>query len=156
MFGKKKDATPEGSLKVDGYMGSVLFDGETITISKTARGATRIPVQQIASVAIEPAGLGMKGIRFLTSASSTGRVKALGSHKDLASDPQTLTFRSGRLGEFETLAQRVEAAIHDTGAPRSPEVRDVTAKLADLAQMHRDGTLTDEEFSSAKNKLLGQ
>jgi hypothetical protein len=31
---------------------------------------------------------------------------------------------------------------------------DLTAKLQQLAQMHRDGILSDEQFEAAKNKLL--
>lgn len=32
---------------------------------------------------------------------------------------------------------------------------DVTARLQDLAQLHADGTLSDEEFAAAKAKVLG-
>ncbi len=31
---------------------------------------------------------------------------------------------------------------------------DLTANLQQLAQMHRDGILSDEQFEAAKNKLL--
>ena len=31
---------------------------------------------------------------------------------------------------------------------------DLAAKLQQLAQMHRDGILSDEQFEAAKNKLL--
>jgi hypothetical protein len=39
-------------------------------------------------------------------------------------------------------------------APPEPEV-DETAKLQDLAQLHAQGVLTDEEFAAAKAKILG-
>ena len=33
--------------------------------------------------------------------------------------------------------------------------KDVTAELQKLADLHKSGVLTDEEFSAAKKKLLG-
>jgi hypothetical protein len=33
--------------------------------------------------------------------------------------------------------------------------KDVTAELQKLAEMHKSGILTDEEFAAAKKKLLG-
>ena len=39
-------------------------------------------------------------------------------------------------------------------APPEPE-DDATAKLQDLAQLHKQGVLTDEEFAAAKAKILG-
>jgi hypothetical protein len=32
---------------------------------------------------------------------------------------------------------------------------DVIAKLKDLGELHRSGSLTDEEFAAAKGRLLG-
>jgi hypothetical protein len=42
----------------------------------------------------------------------------------------------------------------DTGADK-PAAADVTAQLANLAQMHARGELTDEEYASAKARVLG-
>jgi hypothetical protein len=39
-------------------------------------------------------------------------------------------------------------------APQAPAQDDVTAKLQQLADLHAQGVLTDEEFSAAKVKLL--
>jgi nucleoside phosphorylase len=38
-------------------------------------------------------------------------------------------------------------------APAAPE-SDLTAKLQQLAELHKSGVLTDEEFAAAKQKLL--
>lgn len=157
MFGKKSttEDTSPGVTKLDGHMGSVSFDGHTVTVTKKFRGETRIPVGQIASVVIEPAGIGYKGIRFATSATSTSEIKPIGSHADVASDPNALTFKSGRSAEFEALAQAVEAAIHSGPAPAAaPQGDDLATKLANLGQLHQQGILTDDEFANAKAKLL--
>lgn len=96
---------------VKGHMGSVEFDGTTVTIEKSMRGRQTIPLEHVTSVGIVNAGVGMRAIRFSVAGGSTaGRSVALGSHRDLASDPYALTFRKKRLGEFEELAQAVLAA----------------------------------------------
>ena len=69
----------------------------------------------------------------------------------------TATAVSGRV-------QRRQAARYDEQdaqqqpqyeqAPPAPE-DDSTAKLQELAQLHAQGVLTDEEFAAAKAKLLG-
>ena len=40
-------------------------------------------------------------------------------------------------------------------APAAPAEDDATAQLQDLAQLHTQGVLTDEEFAAAKAKILG-
>lgn len=97
--------------ELKGYMGTVSFDGNTVTITKKARGAQAIPVSAIASIGIEPAGLGMKGIRFSVAGGTLqGAVRPVGSHKNLAQDPFALTFKSRRASEFEEFAAQVRAA----------------------------------------------
>lgn len=106
---KRTEVKPE---VLKGYLGSVEFDGATVTIRKKMRGQVRIPIGQIAAVVIVPAGIGMGGIRFDVAGGTTQRrVAAVGSHKDIASDPQALTFLVSRRAEFEKFASRVEDAI---------------------------------------------
>jgi membrane protease subunit (stomatin/prohibitin family) len=40
-------------------------------------------------------------------------------------------------------------------AQQAPPAADKTAELQNLAQLHSQGVLTDEEFAAAKAKLLG-
>lgn len=96
---------------VKGHLGSVTFDGETVVIEKKLRGATRIPVDNIQSISVEKAGIGMRGVRFAVAGGSQAHNQvALGAHKDLAQDPYGLTFRTKALPEFEALVSEVEAA----------------------------------------------
>ena len=39
--------------------------------------------------------------------------------------------------------------------PPEPQEEDATAQLQNLAQLHSQGVLTDEEFAAAKAKILG-
>jgi len=50
-------------------------------------------------------------------------------------------------------ARQEGAAQAQTAAP--PATKDVTAELQKLADLHKSGVLTDEEFAAAKKKLLG-
>ena len=48
-----------------------------------------------------------------------------------------------------------EAMAAAPAAPAAAPAKDVTAELQKLADLHKSGVLTDEEFSAAKKKLLG-
>jgi membrane protease subunit (stomatin/prohibitin family) len=51
-------------------------------------------------------------------------------------------------------AKEQGAAEAMAAAPAAP-TKDVTAELQKLADLHKSGVLTDEEFTAAKKKLLG-
>ena len=51
-------------------------------------------------------------------------------------------------------AKQQGAAEAMAAAPAAPP-KDVTTELQKLADMHKSGVLTDEEFAAAKKKLLG-
>ncbi len=54
----------------------------------------------------------------------------------------------------EGAAEAMAAAPAAPMAPMAP-TKDVTTELQKLADLHKSGVLTDEEFSAAKKKLLG-
>ncbi|WP_285115283.1 SHOCT domain-containing protein [Leifsonia sp. fls2-241-R2A-40a] len=63
--------------------------------------------------------------------------------------------------EMQQMAQQAaaqQAALQQQAAPAQPAVAgggdDMMAKLQQLATLHTQGVLTDEEFASAKAKLL--
>ena len=47
------------------------------------------------------------------------------------------------------------AAAAEPAAPPAPEQDEQVAKLQELAQLHKQGVLSDEEFAAAKAKVLG-
>ncbi len=51
---------------------------------------------------------------------------------------------------------RQEGAAQAQTAAAAPATKDVTAELQKLADLHKSGVLTAEEFTAAKKKLLGQ
>ena len=53
----------------------------------------------------------------------------------------------------EQYAQQAAAAA--AAAPPPPQEDDATAQLQNLANLHAQGVLTDEEFAASKAKILG-
>jgi membrane protease subunit (stomatin/prohibitin family) len=51
-------------------------------------------------------------------------------------------------------AKQQGAAQAMAAAPAAAPTKDVTAELQKLADLHKSGVLTDEEFAAAKKKLL--
>ena len=48
-----------------------------------------------------------------------------------------------------------QGAVEAMAAAPAAPTKDVTAELQKLADLHKSGVLTDEEFTAAKKKLLG-
>ena len=69
----------------------------------------------------------------------------------------TATAVSGRVARRQNArwAEDDQAAYDQQTAQQAPPVDDKTAELQNLAQLHSQGVLTDEEFAAAKAKLLG-
>jgi hypothetical protein len=68
----------------------------------------------------------------------------------------TATAVSGRVQrrQYEKYAQE-DAQQAPQPPPAAPAEEDETAQLQNLAQLHAQGVLTDEEFAAAKAKILG-
>lgn len=68
----------------------------------------------------------------------------------------TATAVSGRVAHNQQekyAAQDAQAAA--AAAPAAPASEDPTEKVKQLADLHAQGILTDEEFAAAKKKALG-
>lgn len=73
---------------------------------------------------------------------------AIGKHAAQAQAAQAQAQKEQ--GAQEALKQQSATA---TPAPAA-QMADVTAQLQKLAELHKSGALTDEEFAAAKKKLL--
>ena len=71
----------------------------------------------------------------------------------------TATAVSGRVAHRQNEKYANQAAEQQAAAapaaPAAPAVDDTTAKLTELANLHAQGILSDEEFAAAKAKALG-
>lgn len=69
----------------------------------------------------------------------------------------TATAVSGRVARRQAAKydQPQEAAAPAPAAPAAPQQDEQIAKLQELAQLNKQGVLSDEEFAAAKAKVLG-
>jgi hypothetical protein len=68
----------------------------------------------------------------------------------------TATAVSGRVQRRQAARwEQEDAQQYQEQAPPPAEEEDATAQLQNLAQLHSQGVLTDEEFAAAKAKILG-
>jgi membrane protease subunit (stomatin/prohibitin family) len=72
----------------------------------------------------------------------------------------TATAVSGRVARrqaarYDEPQQEYAPPAPAQAAPAAPAQDDQVAKLQDLAQLNKQGVLTDEEFAAAKAKILG-
>lgn len=145
--------------------GSASFDGEQVRLewnwlaeeTKSATGTQRIALTDIVEVEWVPlVGMENGRLRFRTS----GAPDSLPAKRD----PHCLTWGLRKEGGTTVLlATAVIARLPHPFAHEEPESenpaenRDPDAmlrRLRELGELHRDGTLTDEEFAAAKALLL--
>ena len=65
---------------------------------------------------------------------------------------------AGRVARKQQAAAQAQAAQQQAASPAAPEApaaADPVAKVKELADLHAQGILTDEEFAAAKAKALG-
>jgi Short C-terminal domain len=68
----------------------------------------------------------------------------------------TATAVSGRVHRRQAARwEEEDAQQYQHEAPPPEQEEDATAKLQNLANLHAQGVLTDEEFAAAKAKILG-
>ena len=67
----------------------------------------------------------------------------------------TATAVSGRVARRQMGMAAQEAASYQAAAPAAPAQDDSLVKVQELAALHAQGILSDEEFAAAKAKALG-
>jgi membrane protease subunit (stomatin/prohibitin family) len=63
--------------------------------------------------------------------------------------------QNARWAEEDQAAYEQQMAQQPPPQQQAPPAEDKTAELQNLAELHTQGVLTDEEFAAAKAKLLG-
>ena len=82
-----------------------------------------------------------------TATAVSGRVAHRQSERYAAQEQQEYANQAYQQQQYE---QQMAAQ-----QPAAPEQDEQVAKLQDLAQLHKQGILSDDEFAAAKAKLLG-
>jgi hypothetical protein len=148
-------------VEVKGYTGTVVFDGQSITIIKTGvgrvssgRGQIRIPVRSVTAVMWKPAGPVVNGyIHFSVPGGTDRRSRSQSANVRLS--PNTVSFLRSQMQEFEALRNAVEEAIQH-GLQPTVVPASITEQIAQFAALRDQGILTEEEFAAKKASLLSQ
>ena len=69
--------------------------------------------------------------------------------------PPASSQKNARWAEEDQAAYDQQAAQQQAPPPPAPAADDQAAQLQNLAELHSQGVLTDDEFAAAKAKLLG-
>lgn len=72
-----------------------------------------------------------------------------------AAEQQAAADQNAQLQQQNAALQQQAAAPAPAAAPAAPAVDPTTAQLENLANLHAQGILSDEEFAAAKAKALG-
>lgn len=147
-----------------GHNGTVTFDGDFVTISRTGalarltigKGDKRIPVGSITAVQWKPPGALMNGFISFTLGGGNEKRSAFGSQTSSASHDENSVIVTKKQGaEFEALRSRVESVIADRGRPQqAAQAANPMEQLRQLADLHAAGVVSDEEFAAKKAALL--
>lgn len=159
---------PDVPIRASGGDGSAAFDGESVRLewnwmaeaAKRNGGPREIPVHEIARVELHPAiGLDNGHLRF--------RTKAQGEPPEPKIDPQTLVlwgFKKEGAAATALAAAVVARLPHPNALDDTPppEALDAPAddhdtllrRLRELGELHKDGVLTEDEFTAAKQAIL--
>ena len=85
-----------------------------------------------------------------TATAVSGRVARRQNEKYAAEDQQAYEHE-----QYQQQQAQQQYAPPPPPPAAAPPADDATAQLQNLAQLHQQGVLTDEEFASAKAKILG-
>lgn len=148
-----------------GMNGELAFDGQFVIISRSggyARmtvggGEKRIPIGQVTAVQWKDARAFVRGfIEFTIAGGNENRSRAGRQAKDQMKNENGVVFTVDQAPPFRVLRAAIEAAMVAGANPSAAPVGgDLGTQLQQLADLHAQGVLTDDEFQAAKSRLLG-
>lgn len=160
---------PDVPIRASGSDGSVMFDGETIRLewqwiaeaAKSQGGARELPLREVTGVELRSAVFVDDGyLRF--------RTKDRPDPPEPKRDPHTLMLW-GLKKEWAAVVMLASAVVARLPHPNAPAIEAPSApeltsgeddhdtllrRLRELGDLHKEGILTEEEFTTAKQALL--
>jgi len=152
-------------MEVKGYNGQVIFDGNSLTITRKGlgritmgKGHIRIPISSVTAVRWKPAGPLVNGyIHFAMMGNNDRRSKFGNQTMNLGHEESSVIFLRSQMPDFEKLRAAVETAIAQNAQPQArQQAASIPEQIAQLAALRDQGILTDEEFAAKKSSLLSQ
>lgn len=161
---KKVEPLPPGTTLVNGTNGSVMFDGQYVTIKHTwtapgGRGESRYPISAVTGAEYKP-GV----ITTIFTLVVSGGIQRNDGKNNRKGDPLSVQGGAKSREGFQAMRDRILQAVAERDQQRfaPPVVQQAPAsaglgdQLAKLGELRQQGLLTDAEFVAAKARLLGQ
>ncbi|WP_159601521.1 DUF4429 domain-containing protein [Agromyces humi] len=148
------------TLHAKGINGQVSFDGATVVITREGfvarsthgRSEKAIPVTGIGAVQFKEATSLVNGhLQFSISGETSKKKIGFGKNQDMSKDENAIIFRKSTSDDFKAVVAAIRSA---QAAPATAAQPDATEQLAKLAELHKQGVLTDDEFAAKKAELL--
>lgn len=147
-------------IEAAGTGGQMQFDGQYVTITRNGflarathgRGDKKIPLTAISAVQWKPAGM-TNGFIQLSIGGADRQAAKGGRTMNAAKDENSVVFTRKQQSAFEALRAALEQAIASQHTPVA--AASVADELGKLAELHRQGTLSDAEFAAQKARILG-
>jgi hypothetical protein len=158
----------ENIMEVKGHNGTVIWDGDFVTIRRTGflarttvgKGEKRIPISSMTAVQWKPAGVMVNGfIQFTVGGGNEKRSKFGSQTSSAVNDENSVVFIKKQMAAFDNLRSQIEHAMAERGrpsAPAAPAAPDHLAQLKQLGELREAGVLSVEEFSAKKTEILGR
>lgn len=148
----------------EGYNGQVSFDGDTVTIFRKGftaqrwqpfKGEKRIPISALTWVNFK---FGTRFFRGYIQFGTASGENSLNTPNEIARNENAILFSQTHNTAFEELHGLVQKAmdvrrdkVSKNGAPDNPDY----SQLVQLAELYKEGILSESEFRDAKAKVLG-
>ena len=138
------------SMEIVGDSVVISSSGANVMLFRGMQGQRSIPIRSITSVQVK---LGTRFVPGYINLSYPGGKEFQGGLAAAASDPDTLIFNRKTNAEVEKFAAEINRA--PSSASRSGTMFSTADEVAKLVELHKSGSLSDEEFAAAKRKALG-
>ncbi|MGW2048609.1 DUF4429 domain-containing protein [Streptomyces sp. NPDC001858] len=152
-------------IEAKGHNGQIVFDGQHVTITRkgilartsVGKGEKRWHISQISATQWKPAGAFINGFIQISAAGGNERRSTFGSQtRSAVQDENSVIFTRKQQAGFEQLRAAIDQAIAaQHAAPQIAQLAGVADQLAKLADLHKQGVITVEEFEAGKNRILG-
>ena len=151
--------------KVEGYNGTVIFDGKVLQILRkgtlarlsVGKGEKTIPINSITAVQWKEPGALVNGfIQFTVAGGVESRSKVGRQTVAAAQDENSVVLRKGKSSEMAELRDAVmnEINLRATPTPTVVQQGSIADEISKLSSLRDTGVITDAEFDAQKSKLL--
>lgn len=129
--------------------------GKNIITAIVGSGIARVGASLVKAIPGVGTLIGEVGMAAFSAASTYGLGKVFASHFAKGGTLENFDLKSAKK-IYETEMKKGKEVIDEAPIPAQESSEDVITKIKNLAELHKAGALTDEEFQATKARLLAQ